>query len=78
MVCLELPTVSQTRFYQICKDANLAMRRRKKAKRSPVERVPLKVAQGPNKVWTMVLVLENVLGSHLLVQIDLHKQKFQN
>ena len=78
MVRLELPTVSHTRFYRICKDANLAMRRRKKAKRSPVERVPLKVAQGLNKVWTMVLVSDNVLGRHLLVQIDLHKQKIQN
>ena len=41
-------------------DANLAVRRRKKVKRTPAERVPLQLAQGLNEVWSMDFVSDSL------------------
>jgi putative transposase len=46
----EFPGVNHKRVYRLYKDANLAVRRRKKVKRPPCERVPLQLAQKVNGV----------------------------
>jgi hypothetical protein len=47
----EFPHVNHKRVYRLCRDANLAVRRRKKGKRPLNERVPLQLAQTVNEVW---------------------------
>ncbi len=56
----EFPGVNHKRIYRLYKDANLAVRRRKKAKRPPAERVPLQLAQGLNEVWSMDFVSDSL------------------
>lgn len=48
----EFPHVNHKRVYRLYRDANLAVRRRKKAKRPLNERVSLQLAQTVNEVWT--------------------------
>ena len=49
----EHPGVNHKRVYRLYRDANLAVRRRRKAKRTPSERVPLQLARSVNEVWSM-------------------------
>jgi len=56
----EFPHVNHKRVYRIYRDANLAVRRRKKAKRPLNERVPLQLAQTVNEVWSMDFVSDSL------------------
>jgi putative transposase len=49
----EFPGVKHKRVYRFYRDANLAVRRRKNAKRPPCERVPLQLAEKVNDVWSL-------------------------
>lgn len=53
---LEFPNVNHKRIYRLYRQANLAVRRRRKAKRSLGERQPLRPATAPNAVWSMDFV----------------------
>ena len=48
------------RVYRLYKNANLAVRRRKKVKRPPNERVPLQIARKVNDVWSMDFVSDSL------------------
>ena len=56
----EFPGVNHKRVYRLYKDANLAVRRRKKVKRPPNERVPLQIARKVNDVWSMDFVSDSL------------------
>lgn len=56
----EFPGVNHKRVYRLYKDANLAVRRRKKAKRPASERVPLQLAKAINEVWSMDFVSDSL------------------
>lgn len=45
------PGVNHKRVYRLYSEANLAVRKRKRAKRPANERVPLQIAQRVNEVW---------------------------
>ena len=46
----QFPHVNHKRVYRLFSEANLAARKRKKAKQSGSERVPLQLKQGVNEV----------------------------
>lgn len=46
----EFPGVNHKKVYRLYSAANLAVRKRKKVKRAPSERVPLQLARGVNEV----------------------------
>jgi putative transposase len=52
----EFAGVNYKRVYRLFKSLNLAVRRRKKAKRLPCELVPLELTQKVNDVWSMDFV----------------------
>jgi len=56
----EFPGVNHKRVYRLYKNANLAVRRRKKVKRPPNERVPLQIAHKVNDVWSMDFVSDRL------------------
>jgi putative transposase len=56
----EFPGVNHKRVYRLYKNANLAVRRRKKVKRPPNERVPLQIACKVNDVWSMDFVSDSL------------------
>ena len=56
----EFPGVNHKRVYRLYKNANLAVRRRKKVKRPPNERVPLQIARKVNDVWRMDFVSDSL------------------
>jgi len=56
----EFPGVNHKRVYRLYRDANLAVRRRKKVKRPLNERVPLQLAQTVNEVWSMDFVSDSL------------------
>jgi putative transposase len=56
----EFPGVNHKRVYRLYKNANLAVRRRKKVKRPPNERVPLQIARKVNDVWSMGFVSDSL------------------
>jgi putative transposase len=56
----EFPGVNHKRVYGLYKNANLAVRRRKKVKRPPNERVPLQIARKVNDVWSMDFVSDSL------------------
>ena len=56
----EFPGVNHKRVYRLYKNANLAVRRRKKVKRPPSERVPLQIARKVNDVWSMDFVSDSL------------------
>lgn len=49
----QFPGVNHKRVYRLYRQANLAVRRRKKGKRPVNERVPLQLARTVNEVWSM-------------------------
>jgi putative transposase len=47
--------------YRIYREANLAVRKRKKIRRPPSERLPLHVAGNVNEVWSMDFVSDSLV-----------------
>ncbi len=56
----EFPNVNHKRMYRLYSIAELAVRKRKKAKRPVSERVPLQIAQKVNEVWSMDFVSDSL------------------
>jgi putative transposase len=56
----EFPAVNHKRVYRLYSIANLAVRKRKKAKRPVRERVPLQIAKAVNDVWSMDFVSDSL------------------
>jgi len=56
----EFPVVNHKRIYRLYSVANLAVRKRKKAKRPTNERVPLQIARAVNDVWSMDFVSDSL------------------
>ena len=54
------PGVNHKRVCRLYSEANLAVRKRKKAKRPVNERVPLQIAQRVNEVWSMDFVSDSL------------------
>ena len=54
------PGVNHKRVYRLYSAANLAVRKRKKAKRPPAERTPLNIAKRINEVWSMDFVSDSL------------------
>ncbi|MBS0383166.1 MAG: IS3 family transposase [Proteobacteria bacterium] len=52
----EFPCVNHKRVYRLYREANLAVRKRRKAKYPSALRQPLQVAESPNEVWSMDFV----------------------
>src|SRR5690606_6761757 len=52
----EFPAVNHKKVYRLYREANLAVRRRKKARRPVSARLPLLPADAPNAVWSMDFV----------------------
>lgn len=63
---LEFPSVNHKKIYRLYQEANLAVRRRKKAKRPTSERQPLTPANSPNAVWSMDFVSDTLASSRRL------------
>ena len=59
----EFPGVNHKRVYRLYKNANLAVRHRKKVKRPPNERLPLQIARKVNDVWSMDFVSDSLSNS---------------
>jgi putative transposase len=56
----EFPGANHKRVNSLYKNAILAVRRRKKVKRPPNERVPLQIARKVNDVWSMDFVFDSL------------------
>jgi putative transposase len=56
----EFPHVNHKQVYRLYRDANLAVRRRKKIKRPLNEPLPLQLAQTVNEVWSMDFVSDSL------------------
>ena len=56
----QFPGVNHKRVYRLYTQANLTVRKRKKAKRPLSERVPLQLAQSINEVWSMDFVSDSL------------------
>lgn len=54
------------RVWRLYSEAELAVRRRKKAKRPPSERTPLAQATCPNDVWSMDFVMDSLANARRL------------
>jgi len=54
------PGINHKRIYRLYSNANLAVRKRKKPKRPLSERVPLRLAQRVNEVWSMDFVSDSL------------------
>jgi len=55
----DFPRVNHKRVYRLYRDANLAVRKRKKVRRPPSERTPLNLAKRVNEVWSMDFVSDS-------------------
>src|SRR5690606_17437739 len=62
----EFPDVNHKKIYRLYSEASLAVRRRKKAKRPPLERQPLAIATAPNAVWSMDFVSDALANARRL------------
>ncbi|MDP1684478.1 MAG: IS3 family transposase [Hydrogenophaga sp.] len=62
----QFPGVNHKRVYRLYRQANLALRRRKKSKRPINERVPLQLARTVNEVWSMDFVSDSLSGGRRL------------
>ena len=56
MLDLEFPNVNHKRVYRLYREANLAVRKRRRAKFPSTLRQPLQAAGAPNEVWSMDFV----------------------
>ena len=57
---LDFPGVNHKRVYRLYSAADLAVRKRKKAKRPVMERTPLNIARRINEVWSMDFVSDSL------------------
>lgn len=62
----EFPGVNHKRVYRLYSAANLAVRKRKKVRRPPSERVPLQLATTVNEVWSMDFVSDSLANGRRL------------
>jgi putative transposase len=62
----QFPGVNHKRVYRLYRQANLAVRRRKKGKRPVNERMPLQLARTVNEVWSMDFVSDSLSGGRRL------------
>jgi len=62
----EFPGVNHKKIYRLYREANLAVRRRRKVRRPAVERQPLMPADGPNVVWSMDFVSDALANGRRL------------
>ena len=62
----EFPSVNHKRVYRLYRDANLAVRKRKKVRRASNERVPLNLATKVNEVWSMDFVSDSLANGRRL------------
>ena len=58
----EFPGVNHKRIYRLYSEANLTVRKRKKAKRPASERVALQIAKSVNEVWSMDFVSDSLVN----------------
>jgi putative transposase len=58
--------VNHKRVYRLYREANLMVRRRRKAKRPSSERVPLQIANTVNEVWSMDFVSDSLANGRRL------------
>ena len=56
----QFPGVNHKRVWRLYSQANLAVRKRKKVRRPPAERVPLQMASNVNEVWSMDFVSDSL------------------
>ena len=56
------PRVNHKRVYRLYRDANLAVRKRKKVRRPPSERVALQAPTRVNEVWSMDFVSDSLVS----------------
>ena len=64
----QFPGVNHKRVYRLYRQANLAVRRRKKGKRPVNERVPLQLARTVNEVWSMDFVKLTPFHGHFRIE----------
>lgn len=62
----EFPDVNHKKIYRLYREANLAVRRRRKVRRPPSERLPLSAASAPNAVWSMDFVSDALASGRRL------------
>jgi len=62
----DFPGVNHKRVYRLYSAANLAVRKRKKARRPPAERTPLNIATKVNEVWSMDFVSDSLANGRRL------------
>ena len=62
----DFPGVNHKRVYPLYREANLAVRKRKKSKRPLNERVPLQLAKAVNEVWSMDFVSDSLSNGRRL------------
>ena len=62
----DFPGVNHKRVYRLYREADLAVRKRKKTKRPVNERVPLQLAKAVNEVWSMDFVSDSLSNGRRL------------
>lgn len=62
----DCPAVNHKKVYRLYREANLAVRRRKKVRRPPSERQPLTLATAPHAVWRMDFVSDTLANGRRL------------
>ena len=62
----EFPGVNHKRVYRLYTEANLAVRKRRKARRPAAERTPLNIATRVNEVWSMDFVSDSLANGRRL------------
>jgi len=62
----DFPGVNHKRVYRLYREANLAVRKRKKSKRPLNERAPLQLAKAVNEVWSMDFVSDSLSNGRRL------------
>ena len=63
---LEFPHVNHKKVYRLYREANLAVRRRRKGRPPPGQRQPLMAAQAPDDVWSMDFVSDALASGRRL------------
>ncbi|MEY4756794.1 MAG: hypothetical protein RJA34_1692, partial [Pseudomonadota bacterium] len=63
---VDFPGVNHKRVYRLYSEANLAVRKRKKAHRPPAERTLLNIATQVNEVWSMDFVSDSLANGRRL------------
>ena len=66
MVRKQFPGVNHKRVYRLYRAANLAVKKRRKVRRAPSERLPLGVATRVNEVWSMDFVSDSLASGRRL------------